>query len=167
MRTAGQSVTALDEALDIIRGIWDVDAPGILRVHGEHYQVDGAKRGPRLPQRIPIWLGAYKPRMLRLVGTKGDGWLPSLAWMESGALGAGNRLIDAAAREAGRDPRQIERLLNVPPDTSADLLVRAAIAGVSAFIVATDDPDELRRFAQRTVPEVRERVASARAGSTS
>ena len=31
---------------------------------------------------IPIWLGAYKPRILRLVGRKADGWLPSMPYLK-------------------------------------------------------------------------------------
>jgi len=162
-RTPGESVTALDEAIDIIRGIWDVDDSSVLRVTGEHYRVDGAKRGPRLPTAVPIWIGAYKPRMQRLIGRKADGWLPSLSWMEAGALAAGNRIIDEAAAAAGRDPSEIVRLLNVNPDTPIDLLVHAAtVGGVSTFIVATDDPVALREFAQVVAPEVRERVAAER-----
>src|SRR6478609_5993191 len=56
---------------------------------------------------IPIWLGAYKPRMLGLVGRKADGWLPSLGYLQPGDLAAGNARIDEAAAGAGRDPREI------------------------------------------------------------
>ena len=59
-----------------------------------------------------IWLGAVKPRMLRLVGRKADGWVPSLGVMSVDELRAGNDRIDAAAVAAGRDPRQIRRILN-------------------------------------------------------
>ena len=62
---------------------------------------------------MPIWVGAYKPRMLRLVGLKADGWLPSLSYLQPGDLARGNGIIDEAAAEAGRDPREIRRLLNV------------------------------------------------------
>ena len=44
--TPGQSVDALSEAIDVIRGIWDVGERGGVRVRGEHYDVRGAKRGP-------------------------------------------------------------------------------------------------------------------------
>ena len=39
-----------------------------VRVDGEHYRVAGAHAGPAPAHDIAIWLGAYKPRMLRLVG---------------------------------------------------------------------------------------------------
>jgi alkanesulfonate monooxygenase SsuD/methylene tetrahydromethanopterin reductase-like flavin-dependent oxidoreductase (luciferase family) len=51
--------------------------------------------------------------MLRLVGRKADGWLPSLGVLTRDELRAGNHRIDAAAEKAGRDPRSIRRILNV------------------------------------------------------
>jgi alkanesulfonate monooxygenase SsuD/methylene tetrahydromethanopterin reductase-like flavin-dependent oxidoreductase (luciferase family) len=76
--TPGQAVDALSEGIDVIRGIWDASERVPLRIDGKHYQLVGAKRGPAPAHHIPIWLGAYRPRMLRLTGRKADGWLPSL-----------------------------------------------------------------------------------------
>lgn len=165
-RSTGEAVTALGEALEIIRGIWNVDATGVLRVEGEFHSVDGAKRGPAPAHEIPIWVGAAKPRMQRLIGRQGDGWLPSLPWLGPGDLARGNAIIDEAAVAAGRDPEGIVRLLNVGPQNSAAQLAELASEdGVSVFILASDDPSELRRFAEVTAPEIRERVADARAGA--
>ena len=92
--TPGQAVDALDQAIDVIRGVWDVADRSPLRAGGEHHHVDGAKRGPAPAHPIPIWVGGYKPRMLRLVGRKADGWLPTLgpanvsarcSWLNAGA----------------------------------------------------------------------------------
>jgi alkanesulfonate monooxygenase SsuD/methylene tetrahydromethanopterin reductase-like flavin-dependent oxidoreductase (luciferase family) len=166
-RTVGQAVSALDEAIDVIRGIWAGNDPTPLHMNGEYYQLKGAKRGPNPAHDLPIWVGAYKPRMLRLVGRKADGWLPSLPWLEMGVT-RGNEIIDAAARGAGRAPRDIVRLLNVFPQTTTEELVRLAVEdGVSVFIVASDDPAEIRRFAQVVAPEVRERLEEHRARGAS
>ena len=160
----GQAVDALGEAIDVIRGIWDAADRRALRVEGDYYRVAGAKRGPAPAHEIPIWVGAYKSRMLRLVGRKADGWLPSLPYLQPGDLRHGNRVIDEAATAAGRDPREITRLLNVTPRETADDLVSLALEeGIGTFIVMGDDADVLRRFATETVPEVRERVTAARA----
>jgi alkanesulfonate monooxygenase SsuD/methylene tetrahydromethanopterin reductase-like flavin-dependent oxidoreductase (luciferase family) len=51
--------------------------------------------------------------MLRLVGRKADGWLPSLGVLSAEELRAGNRLIDDSAEAADRDPRLIRRVLNL------------------------------------------------------
>jgi alkanesulfonate monooxygenase SsuD/methylene tetrahydromethanopterin reductase-like flavin-dependent oxidoreductase (luciferase family) len=60
-----------------------------------------------------IWVGAFKPRMLRLVGRKADGWLPSLGVLTREEMRAANEQIDAAAESAGRDPGSIRRILNL------------------------------------------------------
>jgi alkanesulfonate monooxygenase SsuD/methylene tetrahydromethanopterin reductase-like flavin-dependent oxidoreductase (luciferase family) len=51
--------------------------------------------------------------MLRLVGRKADGWLPSLGVLTRDELRAGNERIDRAAKKAGRDPGSIRRIVNV------------------------------------------------------
>src|SRR5699024_10587539 len=103
-RSGKEAVDALIEALAIIRGIWDPTERRPLREGGAHYRVDGAKRGPAPAHDVPIWLGAYGPRMLRLVGRQADGWLPTLAYLKDGDLQRSNRIIDEAAEESGRDP---------------------------------------------------------------
>ncbi|WP_066041442.1 LLM class flavin-dependent oxidoreductase [Herbiconiux solani] len=161
--TPGQAVDALSEAIDVIRGIWAVGERGVLR-GGEHYPLNGAKRGPAPAHDIPIWLGAYKPRMLRLTGRKADGWLPSLGYLQPGDLAAGNARIDDAARDAGRDPGEIRRLLNISGTESAAQLIELALGdGIGTFIVVGDDPTALERFADGTMPAVREAVAAERA----
>jgi alkanesulfonate monooxygenase SsuD/methylene tetrahydromethanopterin reductase-like flavin-dependent oxidoreductase (luciferase family) len=159
----GESVRALEEAIDVIRQVWDADVRGGVRVEGEFHRVVGAKRGPAPAHDVGIWLGAYKPRMLALTGRAADGWLPSLAYLQPSDLARGNAIIDDAAREAGRSPRDIRRLLNVGPAQSAEELADLALAdGISTFILAGDDPGDLERFAEEIAPAVRERVAADR-----
>ncbi|MDV3220980.1 LLM class flavin-dependent oxidoreductase, partial [Intrasporangium sp.] len=112
--TPGEAVSALSEAVDIIRGIWDVGSDQRLVVEGRHHRVAGAKRGPAPAHEVAIWVGALKPRMLRLVGEKADGWLPSLAYLQGlEQIDESNAIVDAAASAAGRDPREVRRLLNI------------------------------------------------------
>ncbi|BDI23134.1 LLM class flavin-dependent oxidoreductase [Herbiconiux sp. L3-i23] len=175
--TPGEGVTALSEAIDIIRGIWADSDRAPLRTGGDFYSVDGAKRGPAPAHDIPIWLGAYKPRMLRLIGTRADGWLPSLAYMKDGDIAAASRTIDDAAIDAGRDPREIRRLLNIgghfgprrgglldgPPEQWVEQLLPLAVDdGFGTFILASDDPATLERFAEEVAPALREAVAHER-----
>jgi alkanesulfonate monooxygenase SsuD/methylene tetrahydromethanopterin reductase-like flavin-dependent oxidoreductase (luciferase family) len=161
--TPAQSVDALDEAIEVFRGIWDAAERRPLHAGGDYYRVAGAKRGPAPAHEIPVWIGAYKPRMLDLVGRKADGWLPSLPYLQPGDLQRGNHLIDQAAATAGRDPREVTRLLNITAGQSADDLVRLALEdGISTFIVMGDDPEGLRHFAGQIAPAVREQVDRAR-----
>jgi alkanesulfonate monooxygenase SsuD/methylene tetrahydromethanopterin reductase-like flavin-dependent oxidoreductase (luciferase family) len=166
---AGQSVDALEEAIDVIRSLWDVEQPDGARFEGSYYRLDGAARGPAPLHDIRIWVGAYKPRMLSLTGRKADGWLPSLSYLEPGDLAAGNRAIDEAAAEAGRDPSEIRRLLNVPGALaqSVEELVRFAIEdGIGTFILVTDDANAVQMWASDVVPAVRAQVAAARSGES-
>lgn len=173
--TPGQAVVALSEAIDVIRGIWDAGERSRFEVEGRYYRVSGAKRGPAPAHDIPIWVGALKPRMLRLVGRKGDGWLPSLARLQPGELAAGNATIDEAALAAGRDPGEIRRIVNIDGRFSSaggggflhgpanqwveELLPYVVADGVGTFILASDDADDIQRFADEVAPALREAVA--------
>jgi alkanesulfonate monooxygenase SsuD/methylene tetrahydromethanopterin reductase-like flavin-dependent oxidoreductase (luciferase family) len=159
----GEAFQAFEEALDVIRGIWDVDGTGPLRVPGEFHHLEGAKRGPAPARNLPIWVGASGPRMLDLIGRKADGWLPSLAWLEDRDIAGSNAIIDQGAHDAGRAPADIRRLVNVPASSSVEDLTRLASEhGFATFIVASDDPEELRRFAGETMPGLRASLGQAR-----
>jgi alkanesulfonate monooxygenase SsuD/methylene tetrahydromethanopterin reductase-like flavin-dependent oxidoreductase (luciferase family) len=165
-RSRGGALAALSEAIDIIRAIWDPSERRGVVVDGEHYRVDGAKRGPEPAHDIRIWLGGYRPRMLRLIGEKADGWLPSWPYLQEGErdLARGNALIDEAAEGAGRDPREIRRLLNITPDLASveRLLPLAVEHGVGTFILLADDPRLIAALAGEVAPAVRDAVAAER-----
>ena len=176
----GESLAALEEAIGVIREVWAVDHGGGVRADGRHYPVMGAKRGPAPAHDIDIWVGGLKPRMLRLIGRLADGWLPSLSYLPDGvgSLPAMNALIDEAAVAAGRDPRDVRRMLNLSgrspsasggpfegrPERWAESIAALVVEhGVSSFILASDDPDELAYFGQEVAPAVRVLVAAERA----
>jgi len=179
--TPGQAVVALGEAIEIIRQIWAARERGGVRVNGEYYQVNGAKRGPAPAHDVGIWVGAYKPRMLRLVGRAADGWLPSLAYLTGGPaeLAELNKHIDDAALKAGRQPSNVRRLLNIggqftssgrgllngPPEQWAEELAGLTLEyGVTGFILAADDAPSIELFAAEVAPATRELVAAERTG---
>src|SRR5579859_1735628 len=110
-RTPGETVEAIDEAIDVIRLLWSEERS--VSYAGKHYRLNDARPGPRPAHPIAIWVGAFKPRMIRLVGRKADGWLPSLGVLTRDELRAGNEQIDEAAEKAGRDPSSIRRLINI------------------------------------------------------
>lgn len=172
----GEALEALSEAIDILRSVWDADNKAHLKLEGKYYQVNGMKRGPLPAHNIPIWVGAYKPRMLRLTGRKGDGWLPSLPYLKPGDLRTGNQTIDDAAREAGRDPREIVRLLNIGGKFAAsrggllngpseqwveELLPLIVDEGISTFIIMGDDPRTMEKFMGEVAPALREAAGKA------
>ena len=158
-RTPGESVSAVEEAIQVMRLLWSGQHG--IRFDGEIYRLAGAHSGPVPPHAIGIWLGAYRPRMLSLVGRLADGWVPSYGYVKPADIIEGNRRIDEAATAAGRDPRTIRRVLNAG-QLEEDELVRLAVDyGIDTFLV-TDDPDEIRRYAGDIVPRVKERVESRR-----
>ncbi|MBZ3900291.1 LLM class flavin-dependent oxidoreductase [Streptomyces griseiscabiei] len=175
----GESIDALEEAITVIREIWDTGTRGGVRMDGAHYQVSGAKRGPAPAHDIGIWVGAYRPRILRLVGRVADGWVPSLSYLDGGLAGLAEagRHIDEGARAAGRDPASIRRLLNIgghfTPDGSpvlrgpltqwAEQLAEITLEhGVTGYVLAGDDPTGIQRFGEDVAPAVRELVEKAR-----
>ena len=175
----GESLTALREAIDVIRGIWDKGNPERLVVDGRHHRVNGAKRGPAPAHDVAIWVGGLKPRRLRSIGEKAVGWLPSLAYLKGmEQLDESNARIDEAASAAGRDPRDVRRLVNIggqftaqpsdrllvgPPSQWAEQLATLALEhGLSAFIVVGDDPNQLALFGQEVAPATRELVVAER-----
>lgn len=162
-RTAGEGVDALREAVAVIRQLWAADERGGVFLDGDHYPIAGAKRGPAPAHPIPIWVGALKPRMLQLVGQHADGWLPSLSMLGSlEALDAGNAAVDAAARDAGRDPAGIRRLLNIGQgEASVEAMLQLMREHrVDSVILASDDAGAIARFGLETVPAVRAALAA-------
>ncbi|GEN80171.1 LLM class flavin-dependent oxidoreductase [Actinotalea fermentans] len=176
----GEAVQALEEALEVVRGVWDAGNRERFAVPGRFHAVDGAKRGPAPAHDVAIWVGAVRPRMLRLIGRAGDGWLPSLGYLGGlRPLAEGNAVIDDAAAEAGRSPSDVRRLLNLdgeltaartdrflvgPPEQWAEQLADLALGyGVSAFVLPGDDPDAYEVFGREVAPAVRELVAAERA----
>jgi alkanesulfonate monooxygenase SsuD/methylene tetrahydromethanopterin reductase-like flavin-dependent oxidoreductase (luciferase family) len=164
-RTPREAVDALEEAIRIIRAIWDPEPKGGVRVDGEHYRVHGAKRGPRPAHDIGIWIGAYKPRMLRLTGRVADGWLPSLPAFGPGQLAEAGAIIDEAATEAGRAPSDVRRIVNLGDEVSVDRLVELARSdGISGFLLMSNEAYEIQRLAEEIAPAVREAVDRDRVG---
>jgi alkanesulfonate monooxygenase SsuD/methylene tetrahydromethanopterin reductase-like flavin-dependent oxidoreductase (luciferase family) len=183
--TVGGSVTALEEAMYLIREVWNPEGGGI-RADGEHYRVAGAKRGPAPAHDVEIWIGAHKPRMLGLTGRLADGWLVSSPYVAPEQLTGLNAIIDRAAGEAGRDPSAVRRLYNVsgrfgsgagsagggragflqgPEKVWIEQLTELTLTeGMSTYILASDAADDIRRFAA-VAAGVRAGVAAARSGS--
>ena len=180
-RTPGEAVGALEEAIPLIRAALDVGPEKrVVRGPGPHYPVPGYPAGPPPAHRVEIWVGAYRPRGLRLLARLADGWVPSVGYLGIDALTAASAQIDRAAREAGREPSAIKRIYNVagtitdgpsgsgpldgPAERVADTLAGwAHDPGVDAFVFWPADAgtEQVERFAAEVVPAVRERLAGA------
>lgn len=174
-RSPGEALTALAEAVDVIRLVWSGQRN--LRYDGTVYRLTGAQSGPVPAHPIGIWLGVYGPRALALTGRAADGWVPSFRGDLAPILEAAGRLDEAAAH-AGRDGRDIRRVLNIggsitdgsgqgmftgPVAQWVDELTELTVEhGFDTFVLWSQGPDDLARFAEEVVPAVRDRVADAR-----
>lgn len=163
-RAPGEAVAALEEALAVVRALWDVESRERLTLPGRFYPLDGAKRGPAPAHDVAVWIGATRPRMLRLIGRLGDGWWPSLGYLGGvDALARGNAVVDEAAVAAGRDPGAVRRLLNLDGEPVPERLAELALEhGVSGFILPGDDAAAYERLRHEVAPAVREMVAAER-----
>ncbi|MCW3065522.1 MAG: class flavin-dependent oxidoreductase [Solirubrobacterales bacterium] len=171
-RTPGESVDALEEAIAVIRLMWGEEQP--VTFEGRYYRVKGLKPGPPPAHPIGIWLGAYRPRMLRLTGRLADGWLPSLPRLPLDDVLASQQAVDEAAHAAGRDPASIRRIANlggqITTGGSEGFLRGPARQWVDElrrlhedyrfdtfiFWGEGDQDDQMRRFAEDVVPAARE-----------
>jgi alkanesulfonate monooxygenase SsuD/methylene tetrahydromethanopterin reductase-like flavin-dependent oxidoreductase (luciferase family) len=176
-RTPGEAVESLEEAIGLLRALWS-GQPSV-RFEGAHYRVVGGKPGPAPAHPVGIWVGAFGPRMLSLIGRLADGWVPSSPYVPPERLAGAQARIDAAAAAAGRDPAAIRRLYNVSGrigpggggflDGSAgqwveQLLPLVTDTGIDTFVLwPSESPArQLELFAAEVAPALREAVAAHR-----
>ena len=102
------AVDRIEEALQIIRRCFTSRGP--IDFAGKHFRLERAVMDLEPPpSRTPeIWIAAHGPRMLRLTGRYGDGWLPIVGSVTSPEdYRSKLAQIHAAAKDAGRDPEAI------------------------------------------------------------
>ena len=166
-RSPGVAVEALEEAIAVLRGWFRGERS--LRLDGRHYRVVGARPGPPPAHPIGLWIGGYKPRMLRLTGRLGDGWLPTVGYLDLADAHDSHRVIDEAARRAGRNPGEVRRVLNAGVEGSASSwagqLARLAtdyrFDTVLVSVPAGDDEDPvgfIHRLGEDAAPAARAQV---------
>ena len=149
-RSPRQSVDAVEQAILEIRDFW---------------KGEGKFDGPKPAHDIGIWLGAYKPRMLRLTGALADGWIPSQSYLPPDKVPEAMQRIDEAAAAEGRDPKEIRRVYNLisdEPVAAEQIADFATELGFDSFIFAPQDRHEVERLAHDVLPGVREEVARRR-----
>ena len=176
-RTPKESVEALEEAIQVIRLMWSGERT--VEFEGEHYSVKGLHPGPQPAHDIGIWLGAYGPRMMRVVGRLADGWIPSLPRLPLEEVPKKRQAIDESAEKAGRDPGKIRRIANVsgtitdggatdewlkgPSEHWVEELTRLASDefGFDGFILSVGDDaaEQIARFGAEVAPAVRDASA--------
>jgi alkanesulfonate monooxygenase SsuD/methylene tetrahydromethanopterin reductase-like flavin-dependent oxidoreductase (luciferase family) len=169
--TPSEKVDGLEEALHIIRGLWSEPD---FTFEGRRYRTEGANIEPKPARRIPIWLGTYGKRALRVTGRLADGWIPSLGFAPPDAVPSMRDRILASAREAGREPEEITCCYNLEirvgerdarPDVicgSSDEVaeqllgfLRLGFTAMNFILVGPGEEDQRERLAQEVLPAVR------------
>ncbi len=182
-RNPGEAVAALEEALQVIRLIWNYGGPRRrVSFPGKYYKLENAQAGPSPHHNISIWLGGARPRMMELIGRSGDGWvIPLSSYMSPDEIRSAQQLINAAAKKNGRSPDSIARISNLigvideqgelnRSSGEKTLFVGSSSQwvdwmissyrdlGIDTFVFWPSEGDEegqLRLFAERVVPKVR------------
>jgi alkanesulfonate monooxygenase SsuD/methylene tetrahydromethanopterin reductase-like flavin-dependent oxidoreductase (luciferase family) len=171
--TPRQKVDGLADAVRIIRGVW---TEPVFSYAGPVHHADAARLEPRPARSIPIWLGTFGPRALRVTGQLADGWIPSLSHAGVDQLPAMRAAVLSAAADAGRDPADITCALNVTVhpggssaghDVSGDPAevterLRALIDGGFSTLNLKADRDQWERLAGEVLPALRRPVPAGR-----
>ncbi|MGH9055045.1 MAG: LLM class F420-dependent oxidoreductase [Acidimicrobiales bacterium] len=93
----------VEEQVELMRRLWT--EPSVTHA-GAHERVTGAGLAPLPVQRpIPVWVGGSSDPAYRRMGRLADGWFPQVA--PGAKLDSARAVVEAAAREAGRDPEKI------------------------------------------------------------
>jgi probable F420-dependent oxidoreductase len=92
------------EQIGLMRRLWTERA---VTFHGEFDHVTAAGLNPRPIQRpIPLWYGGESALAYRRAGRIADGWIPD-NMLPGPALDEAKAIVEAGAREAGRDPASL------------------------------------------------------------
>jgi alkanesulfonate monooxygenase SsuD/methylene tetrahydromethanopterin reductase-like flavin-dependent oxidoreductase (luciferase family) len=173
VRPPAEQVEALDEAIRVIRGVW---SEPVFTYDGAYYHNEATRVEPKPGRPIPIWLGAYGPRMLDLTGRLADGWIPSMGYLPPREARSAIDKVRAAAGRAGRDPDALDYAYNVsvrvggPPSADPDRVVAGEPAQVTerlaelfglGFTVLVLMPggrrdEQLERLGSEVLPAVRQ-----------
>ena len=176
-RGPDEAVRSTEEAIEVMRLVWGRGRS--LRFDGEFYSLKGMRPGPPPAHDVGIWVGAYGPRMLGLIGRRADGWVPSLGFSPPERLPGMHERIDEGAAGAGRDPSEIKRVYNVsgnigpegdgplegPARKWVETLTGLVLEGGMDSFVYWPGGDHVRQaelFAREVAPGVREAVESGR-----
>lgn len=140
-RSPRAKVEALEEEIDLLRGLWR--SAGFTYA-GKHFQTEGATLEPKPGHPIPIWLGVFGDHMLDLVARKADGWVPSLPFLPPEQAYRKLETIRRVAAHAGRNPDVMTYGYNIPVLVEAEAVSTGGRIAGSAEEVANHLADIAR-----------------------
>lgn len=162
-----QLIPPLAYSRDYVTTLRSLFAGETVSCEGPGVKLRGVQLGFRAP-RVPLYLAAMGPRMLRLAGRSADGVTPNwcspeqVAWMQ--------REVGEAARQAGRDPSEVPFALyiRVCIDDDEDAARRTFAANMLGYAMARPGvPKDLgyrAHFGRMGFEEVLSRLEARRDG---
>jgi len=108
-----QRVGRLVETVEISRRLWSAAPGDPVSFEGKYWSLTDVDLQPKphRPGGPPLWLAGATERALARAGRLFDGWLPYPPTPED--FTDGWRQVERAARDAGRDPRDVARTIYV------------------------------------------------------
>lgn len=101
--TFGNRGRRSEEQIAVLRQLWTQRS---VSFDGRYHRLTGVGIAPLPVQRpIPLWIGAAAARGYERAGRLADGWFPMHP--PGPALDEAKAIVDAAARDAGRDPSEV------------------------------------------------------------
>jgi probable F420-dependent oxidoreductase len=162
----------MDEAVRILKRLWQTEPGQTASFHGEHYRFEDAvfQPTPIQPGGPPLWIGGHAAPALRRAAELADGWHASGLSHQALAEGAArirdlspDRNVTISARlRLSFDPNDSSAPLRGSPDEITEQLRAYRNAGLK-YAVIHFRPDEqpgrfdaMRRFVQQVAPAFRE-----------
>jgi coenzyme F420-dependent glucose-6-phosphate dehydrogenase len=152
-----ERIARLREAVRLICALWTEDE---VTFEGQFYRTRNVKIYDRPADQIPIYIGAGGPQVARFAGRAGDGLICTSG---KGMELYSEQLLPSfsdGARESGRDPGELDRMIEVKVsfDTDRkraleDTKIWASLSLSAEQKAGVDDPREMERLA-KTVEDI-------------
>jgi alkanesulfonate monooxygenase SsuD/methylene tetrahydromethanopterin reductase-like flavin-dependent oxidoreductase (luciferase family) len=138
----GDRVTAFEESLTIIRSL--LTEPRTTFAGRFHTVTDAASEPKPVQSRVPIVVGAFRPRMLRVTARHADHW--NYDGKDPDAFAEALAGLHRACEAVGREPREIEVSVQywpqrMPETSLREITERFVAAGADHMVLAFLDPD--------------------------
>ena len=104
------------EAIELIRALWSGE---VVTHHGAYYETRRAKLYTRSEHAVPLYISAMVPNSARVAGKYGDG-LITVGGETAETYRQMLENFDAGAKEAGKDPDKMPRMIELAADFTED-----------------------------------------------
>ncbi|POX48908.1 LLM class flavin-dependent oxidoreductase [Streptomyces sp. Ru71] len=140
-----EGIARLAETAEILKRMWTRD---VFDFEGRHYRLRGTRNEPKPVQRPgpPLLIGGWGTRLLRLVAEHADAWnIPGPPHHSVAFVAERAGVLDAHCADLGRDPRTIERSVQVlvsydDPAATRDTVAALVAAGMNHIVLSLPRP---------------------------